>query len=708
MTEQTTIVDREAPEPADARRELVSAWAKRIEAAKQYWSGTFNKMRANQRFVAGKQWPDGDMAPTLGAEDTRYVANITLRHVLQRTAALYAKNPKMVARLRKRLYSTVWDGSMQQLQTAQGTMTTALQAPAAVPPDALAQAQAVVQDAAQAYQQRQQVMKLGKTLEIVYEHQIDEQVHPFKTMMKAQVVRRAVTCGVGIVKLGFQRAMQHKPEIERQLADVRGQLAKIERLSADLADGEAQPESKEAEELRLMLQGLEKEEQVLVREGLTFDFPSATALIVDPKCTYLREFIGADFVAEEFPLTPEQVQEVYGVDVGKSYTRYERLSPDNKNDLEPYFKAAMGAAGGDPASQDDAPGGYALVWEIYCKRDGLVYVVCDGHPDFLVEPAPPDVYIERFYPFFIFAPNECDDEGTIYPPSDVDLIRDAQLELNRARQGLREHRHAARPKTAVAAGRLSDEDKDKLEHHPANAVIELSGLAPGEKIEDLLQAFRGPGIDPNLYEVNPVFQDVQRVLNVQEANLGGTGGATATESSIAESSRMSSTASAIDELDDLLSQLARAGGQILLAEMSPATVTEIAGPGAFWPELSRDKLAQEVFLEIAAGSTGRPNQSQEIQNAERIYPLLMQIPGISPDWMGKDLIQRLDDRLPIEDAFAQGMASVVAMNAMKNIAATGSPVGGAQGATTTGNVPGPPERSNAGPPRQTPAPPPGG
>ena len=75
--------------------------------------------------------------------------------------------------------------------------------------------------------------------------------------------------------------------------------------------------------------------------------------------------------------------------------------------------------------------------------------------------------------------NEGYDEKTLYPQSDIDLVRDMQLELNRARQGLREHRRANRPKTAVAAGLLEEPDIEKLRTHPANALSRTQRLGSG-------------------------------------------------------------------------------------------------------------------------------------------------------------------------------------------------------------------------------------
>ena len=37
------------------------------------------------------------------------------------------------------------------------------------------------------------------------------------------------------------------------------------------------------------------------------------------------------------------------------------------------------------------------------------------------------------------------------------------------------------------------------------------------------------------------------------------------------------------------------------------------------------EVAEELFLEIEAGSSGRPNQAREIQNMQQMAPLLTQL-----------------------------------------------------------------------------------
>jgi hypothetical protein len=737
------VVERNRPEPTPQRKALVDSLQKMVKTGKEHWDKTFRQMERDQRFCAGDQWPSETKALAFNdSYDDRYVANITLRHVQQKVASLYAKNPKVICRKRTKLLNTVWDGSMQSLQQAQQTMQQQQmaqqammmmgasmltgapmpgQAPPAPPgpngemgapppmpmpppqmPDegAVMEAQAVITDAKNVKAQLEMQDRIARTLELLYQYEIDEQPSPFKSMMK-MVIRRAATSGVGWIKLGFQRVMEPNAEVETRIADMQQRLSTIERISADIADNEVQTDGAEVEQLRLLIEDLKKETEIVVREGLLLTYPKPTAVIPDPRCVELRSFLNADWVAEEFIMSPNEVQEVYGIDVGTNYTSYTRQ--DVNTDYERAIRMVT-YGGKDDAHISEGDSESCLVWEVWSKKDGLKYTIIDGYPDFACEPESPQEYTDRFWPFFLVAFNETD--GRVYPTSDVALVRPMQLELNRTRQGLREHRFANRPKIMYAEGLLSEEDLDALKNHPVNALISISGLQPQQDIKTVLQPFTGVPVDPNLYEVNPVFQDMLRSVGDQEANLGGTAGQTATETSVAANSRASSMGSAIDDIDSTLTELARAAGQILLLNVSEETVKEICGPGAVWPSLTKGEVARELTLEIEAGSSGRPNQQQELMAFEKLAPILMQLPGINPIALAKEAIKRLDDRLDIDELIAEGMPSITAQNGAASGPPQTGPEGllpGAQGPQGANNAPKPPPPS---PSSAAPKPPP--
>ncbi len=659
-----------------ARRNLVADILNRVRAGKTKHKAAFQRMRK-----------DMDLAfygydPEHWSED-RYVVNLAQRHVQQRTAALYAKNPRAVAKPRERLLATMWDGKMETIARAKAVEQMAMEQMQPVP-EAVAM---VLAEYEAIEQQKKQLEKIGQTMEILFHYFMTESQPSFKAQMKA-LVRRMLTTGVGYVKLGFQRETERRPEVSARMNDIRVRLDHIATLIEKAEDGKIHDYDAEMEELKLSLSELSQQPDVILREGLMFDFPDSTAIIVDPRCKQLRGFVGARWVAHEMFFTKDEVKDIYDCEVGSNYTPYDVQARTHDS-------SRQSLSDGGSAKADSMDDGMVCVYEVYDKPSGLVYVVADGYDDFLKEPAAPDLILETFWPIHALVCNEVEHEKEIYPPSDVHLMRSMLTEYNRAREGLREHRKANRPTYLTPAGMLEEEDKEKLAARPAHGVLSIQGMQPGQKSEDLVTPLRTIGIDPNLYEVSSVFDDVQLAVGAQEAHFGGTAGATATETSLAESSRMSALGAQVDELDSFMSDIARTAGAILLQQMSAEQVKLIAGPGAVWPELTAQEIANEVALEIEAGSTGKPNQAAELRNMERVLPFIIQIPGIDPKWLAKEVLKRMDDKLDLDAALADGVGSIVSMNGMADPnAAAGmnegpqgamnAPVGGAPGVGPTG------------------------
>src|SRR5690606_19151329 len=140
---------------------------------------------------------------------------------------------------------------------------------------------------------RQQFDKIGKTLEVLFSYFLGEQKPlDFKRGMK-QVVRRAVTTGVGYVELDFQREMGPRPGLNDQLADFRARLDHLQTLAEQIQEGEFDEFSAEAAELEHSFNSLMQEPEIILREGLIIDFPAVTSVIPDKFTKSLDGFIGA-------------------------------------------------------------------------------------------------------------------------------------------------------------------------------------------------------------------------------------------------------------------------------------------------------------------------------------------------------------------------------------------------------------------------------
>ena len=109
------VIDRNPPDVSNARRELVSDWIKRIEEGEAHWDKTFKTMRKDAAFAAGTQWRG---PRTL----ERYTANITLRHINQRVSSIYAKNPRVRADRKEKIWFTQWDGTEESKAEAEMVM----------------------------------------------------------------------------------------------------------------------------------------------------------------------------------------------------------------------------------------------------------------------------------------------------------------------------------------------------------------------------------------------------------------------------------------------------------------------------------------------------------------------------------------------------------------------------------------------------------
>lgn len=677
------VIRREPPEPPEQREASVKKRLGMIEDAEKRWSADFDRMRADQDFAIGKQWPVDSHSSratdgTVGMVE-KYTVNLMQRYIRQQTAVLYAKNPTVTAARRQKLDFQIWDERPESLMEAMNAVTQAQQAMMAgmpLPPEMIAmiqQASALLQDVEQGRQRRVMLTNLGRTLELVVGHFMSEQVPDFKSHMK-QAVRRAITCGVAWIKPSFQRDGSPRPDAASYLADARARLETLESMAADIADDEVDPLAAEMDELQMMIASME---EMPARRGLVWDFPPATAIIPDIFTRSLNGWIGTRTASEKFQLTAEQIQEIYKVDIASSAT-----------------PVAGGASGQQEGWGSDSGKKKELydVFHMYDRRTGLVYPLCRGYADYLAEPYQPEIDVEQFFPWTALTFNEHEHERDIFPRSDVRTLRSIQMEYNRTRESLRQHRIANRPLYAGAEGALEEEDEKSLAAHQAHDVIKIKGLAQGQKITDKFQPVQKVPIDPAAYEVNGLFEDFMRASGAQEANLGGTSGATATEASVAETSRMSAIGSSGDELDEALSRVMRISGQVALQELTLEEVQDIAGPGAVWPDMDRDQIMREVWLEVEAGSAGRPNAEQEVAKLERMIPLLVQLPNINPLWLARHTIKTMNAKVDLTDAILEGAPSLQAMNSAAQ-PSTGDPATdpNAQGAQGADNKRKPPE-----------------
>lgn len=620
-----------APDTTEADKALIKEWTEKIKRAKKHYEKRFERMKQCQMIAnegRDKDWPESN-----------YIVPVLKRHINVAVAALYARNPTATAKRKKKVQFQLWDGNYASLQQAMMAAQPKVDPMSGTQMPGDPNATALLMEVQQAHQDNVLMDRAGKTLEILFDHYLSDPGAGYKQQLKA-CVRRTKVCSVSWVKLGFQRVLEKNPDITGQIDDVTNQIQHLTLLLDDLSNDKFDENSARMAELKSMLADLQAQQDMIVREGPVLGFPKGNAVIVDTHCSHLKTLSGAQWIAEEFPLqTRDDIKETFGVDVGTNFTA---CKDEN--------------AGDDKES-------YAKVWQVWNKKTGQVFVICEGYDGWLKAPAAPDVKLTRFWPYFPIVFNEVEDDKEIYANSDVWDGRHMQKEYNTVRQGLREHRVQNRPKYAVIAGKLEEKDLKKLAEAQSGDVIELNALTEGVKISDVLQMIQTVPIDPNLYEVTTIFSDIERVIGSSQADLGAPASTTATQSSIIEQGRSTMNSDNVDDLDDVLTDLAQSMSEVMLLNLDVSTVKKIAGPGAVWPSSppTRQQMSEDLWLEIKAGSSGRPNRAAELANMERGLPYLIQLPGVNPYPLGRRYGELLD--LDVDDIVIEGMPAIVAQNA---------------------------------------------
>lgn len=632
------------------RKLLVAKLVKEVNAAKKKWAPVFKKMRKCMKFAEGQHYK------TVVVDDERLQVDVIQRHINSRTAALYMRNPTIVVKRKRRLDFALWDGKRESLEKLYMVAQQGVASP---------QDEALMQDIINGLGRKKMMDKFGATVQLLVTHSLDAQIPSFKTQAK-QLVPRVLTCGVGYIRSGYQRELQKRPDTQAKLFDATDRIAVLTRLEKKTKDGRI---TAELEAAKIIRDALSAEENVVVREGVVYTFPKATAIIPDTKLKQLDNFLGCDWVVEEHMMTCDDIEEFSGV----------KVKPSNRMATEDGTRAKK-------ANEDDADTVYP-VWEMFHKKHGVVYWLCEGHDDFLKPPVAPDVFFEGFWNHEPIVFNRQETECNPFPRSDVELLMPMQKEINRTMEALRQHRIASRPVYVSRTGLLEKNDKKTLSQYDAHEIIELN-IGQSEDVNKVITELKKTNIDQNVYALDPVFDAINRVAGTSEANLGGTSNATATESSISEASRISSLASNTDDMDDLLSRVAQNTSVIHMLETDEENVIRIVGPGAVWPQFPMSEILDELAIGIRGGSSGRPNRDREMAIMERATPLILQLPGVKPEPVIKRFLEILDDSLEIEEFYDPALPSMTAMNAQKQIG-TGDPATdpNAQGPQGGGNAP---------------------
>jgi hypothetical protein len=451
--------------------------------------------------------------------------------------------------------------------------------------------------------------KFAKTLEICINRLFVREAR-LKVRAKA-ALRAAMTCQVGWVKVTFQKDIRRDPIIANRIADVQENLNRIHALGQRLED-ESSPTDRELTqaELEAELAALQDQVEVAVERGITIDkLLSEQVLVLDASIRDFDDYPRASALAQVLWFDRDTFEATFGYIPGTKAKQYHAdalKAVDAQNPI---------------GSMQQQAGCWYKAYEIWDRRSMTVYTWCEGEEGWCRPPYRPERLGQRWYPFFALGLNKVD--GQFYPMSDVELLIELQDEYNTTRTNFAEHRRKHLPVRVVRkGGSLTPDDVERIVNAEANEIVVVSGAA-GEPLQNDMAVLEHAPVDPAVYDTAPIRADIEMVSGAMDSVRGSVLKAkTATEAEIMREGLMSRTAERQDAIEDWVQDQATYIAEILLQELTVGEVVEIAGADATWPTLSREQVYNLVQVQVAAGSTGKPNKMREREQWATLMPVV--------------------------------------------------------------------------------------
>ncbi|WOB24756.1 MULTISPECIES: hypothetical protein [Xanthomonas] len=480
----------------------------------------------------------------------------------------------------------------------------------------------------------QQAKLAGRTLEIVITSLWK------KGRLKGaadQMVRSGLTIGPGWIKAAWHRQTDRDPIMSQQIDDLRTQIQAAQESERQLMAGDApNPDELRAQYERQMA-SLEQQVEVVIYNGLCIDFVRGDDMQVAPAVPCLKDYLSAPWIAHRSFMTMDEAKAAYpdvvdedGTTVLSKATQFFQAKASDNTAARTPTSDSVSDTDADSFRSGSAPGitessnAHLCIWELWDKRTGTVITFAAGLKRYLRPAYQPDQKTTRFYAFFLWAPLWVD--GRRHPQSLISRSRALLDEYNRIRTNYREHRRRAIPKLGFDAGAVEPDEARKME---AGAIGEMVGLnLNGQTSTQVLFPIQYNQIDPALYDTAVIRSELELIWGIQEALSSSIQTAkTATEADIQQQGTESRLGYSRDSLDEVFGELAQYTAEVA---MSPAGLTteeaqQIAGPEALWVQMDEpDMLTALLFVDIRAGSSGRPATNLRRQQWGAILPQLQQ------------------------------------------------------------------------------------
>jgi hypothetical protein len=489
------------------------------------------------------------------------------------------------------------------------------------------------------------VKKFAKTAELVLRRKVIMECK-IKRRLKSNI-RSILTTGEGWLKMVYHKDLGSDPITRTRMRDLQDNLRSVDYLMSTLkSEADVEAAKKNKFELLRQMEALKAQADPSKWSGFVIDrILTEDIRILDDSITDFDDYAQARAISHDIWMSDEEFQRTFN---------YKPTGTSYQNEQLPHRLRRADAAATNVS--------WRRVHEIWDLDTTTVYTMCSGEKRWARPPYIPQHLPHRFYPFY------CDSffpvDGEWSPLDLVRLMRELQDEYNRTRTTYAEHREDSLPVRIVRqGGSITPDDVARIRDRKPREIIVVNGNGQGNALGNDMGHLPNIPLQPEMYDVSQIRADMDLVSGTPDASRGNlTEAKTATEATILQEGMASRINDMRDSVEELLTDMLRDSLEVLCQCMPIEEVVEIAGPGAVWPELSRDQVYRLVQVSIRGGSTAKPNKQREREQWAEMLPVLREfVMSINEVLMSgnsqlaqamitllKETLIRFDERLDIQ------------------------------------------------------------
>jgi len=279
------------------------------------------------------------------------------------------------------------------------------------------------------------------------------------------------------------------------------------------------------------------------------------------------------------------------------------------------------------------------VWEFYNLRDRTICVFTESATDYLVEPQKLPYAFDS--PFVMIRNYDVPDE--FYPIGDLEMLEGPQLELDKTRSQMMNHRRKYSRKWLFRESAFTEQGRQALMDDRDGVMVPVEEDVP---LQDTIMPLPITSMSADLYGFSQTIEaDIDTISGVNEYARGSSPEIrrTATEAAMIQDAANARAADKLAVIEIAVAEVARRVLQVLQQFMTEEQVVRIAGPSKqqTWFSFSYRDIAGEFDFEVEAGST-RPNneafrQQQAMSMMNAVAPLVGVV--IDPAALARHVLQ---------------------------------------------------------------------